>query len=230
MARKLLTATVCQDEPQEPQSDGSVPSNLYYSATPVNFQPQSETSNPETNATSPRNSGNVEESRNFNQNIYLLESIDYNKVVDSMVSQITAKLSLNSMSGMKLNRLVSNACELDDELGDVAQLHVIVTTVEGFNGDEQQIVAPIVSKLFMTALDRHRPPSTFVSQALSDAFSVAKRSLDCIEHISTVTNLNAHLWMLPCGQTTTTIKDKVMIATIFSRFESMNRFSKQLSA
>ncbi len=42
----------------------------------------------------------------------------------------------------------------------------------------RQMVAPIVFKLLMSALDSKRTTSSITSQALSDAFSIARRSLD----------------------------------------------------
>lgn len=103
-----------------------------------------------------------------------MTNIDYRSVVDAMKRKLMDTLGLEPSEEVMMNRLVSNACELDEVLVGRAEIHVIITTTEGSHND---MVAPIVSKLLLTALDRRRATAAFSSQSVADAFSVAKRSL-----------------------------------------------------
>ena len=102
---------------------------------------------------------------------------DYKKIVSGMKKKISDTLSLEPSERMILDRLVSVAHDFDVSMGARAEVHLMITIPDPNPQSTREVVAPVVSKLFLTALDRASMASSSSSQALSDAFTVARRGI-----------------------------------------------------
>ncbi len=89
-----------------------------------------------------------------------------------------------------LDRIISEACALDDSLNGRREVHVLNTAKDGDSDASKPMVAPIVSKLLLTASDIRSITSTITSYAISDAFSVARGSLDVTKALSNRSELS----------------------------------------
>ncbi len=125
--------------------------------------------------------------------------IEYDCVVKSLTHKLSDVLGLNPSDKRKMNQLIDDACAFDNLLQPRGQIHLLVTMQEDAAAYARQMVAPVVSKLSLPALDRQRLTSAFATKAISDAFSIARRRLnvtisnDVCEN-STCPVLNAPAW------------------------------------
>ncbi len=62
-----------------------------------------------------------------------------------------------------MDRIISEACALDDSLNERGEVHILMTAKNGSSDASKLMVAPIFSKLLLKALDRRRITSTVTS-------------------------------------------------------------------
>ena len=70
------------------------------------------------------------------------------------------------------------SCALDNLFEGCEEVRVLITTKNGDDTTARHMVAPILSMLLLTAMGRRRMTAAFTSQGISDAFSIARRSLN----------------------------------------------------
>ena len=103
--------------------------------------------------------------------------IDYKVLVRGMVKKVSETLSLTPSDRLLLMRLVSVADDIENALYGRAELHIMLTITETNLTNAREAVAAMYSKLFHRALDTRNAASSVTSQALSDAFTVARRGI-----------------------------------------------------